>query len=236
MGVPLVPGTNHAVSSYEEARDWIEGGPDPVGYPVIIKAAMGGGGRGMRVVLEASELEESVQRASSEALAAFGDGAIFIERYVKNPRHIEVQILGDGTGDVVHLFDRDCSVQRRHQKVVETAPATGLSDDLRAQLFADSKRLCSAAKYRNAGTVEFLVGPDGRHYFIEVNPRVQVEHTVTEEVTGVDIVQSQIKIASGATLKDLGLSQVRASRVTRRVTRSRGPTGCVVTHTWSRVL
>ena len=213
VGVPLVPGTNHAVTTAAEARAWIEGpgegGAPPVGYPVIIKAAMGGGGRGMRVVERAEDLEEAVERASSEALAAFGDGAIFIERcaslaaapaaavsrgahararlcppppvlpvpsrgrsYVKDPRHIEVQILGDGTGDVVHLFDRDCSVQRRHQKVVETAPAVNLPPATREAMFADAKRLTSVAKYRNAGTVEFLVAPDGAHYFIEVNPEL----------------------------------------------------------------
>ena len=199
--VPVVPGTDDAVSSASEARKHIEEGPDPIGYPVIIKAAMGGGGRGMRVVERASELEENFGLASNEALTAFGDGRCFIERFVKNPRHIEVQCLGDGTGAVVHLYDRDCSVQRRHQKVVECAPATGLDAETREALFADSVRLLSAAKYKNAGTVEFLVDELGRHYFIEVNPRVQVEHTVTEEVTGIDVVQSQIKIAAGATLE-----------------------------------
>ncbi|CAM9237187.1 unnamed protein product [Phaeothamnion confervicola] len=168
---------------------------------------MGGGGRGMRVVLSADQLEEGYTRATSEALAAFGDGSIFIERYVNKPRHIEVQILGDGTGDIVHLYDRDCSVQRRHQKVVETAPAERLDPELRQAMLDDAVRLTSEAKYLNAGTVEFLVDQQGRHYFIEVNPRIQVEHTVTEQVTGVDLVQSQIKIAAGATLKQLGLTQ-----------------------------
>ncbi|GMH87623.1 hypothetical protein TrVE_jg2633 [Triparma verrucosa] len=205
--VPVVPGTDDAVASAEEARKYIEGGDDPIGYPVIIKAAMGGGGRGMRVVEKSEDLEEMFGLASGEALTAFGDGRCFIERFVKNPRHIEVQCLGDGTGAVVHLFDRDCSVQRRHQKVVECAPSTGLTEETRNALFDDSVRLLSSAKYKNAGTVEFLVDEQGRHYFIEVNPRVQVEHTVTEEVTGVDVVQSQIKIASGATLAELGLTQ-----------------------------
>ena len=202
--VPVVPGTETFVTTYEEARKFVDSG---VGYPIIIKAAHGGGGRGMRVVMQAEELKESFERASSEALAAFGDGSVFIERYVYRPRHIEVQILGDGTGDVVHLYDRDCSVQRRHQKVVETAPAMLLPEATRAAILADSLRLMSAAKYKNAGTVEFLVDKEGRHYFIEVNPRVQVEHTVTEQVTGIDIVQSQLKIAAGATLKQLGLVQ-----------------------------
>ncbi|KAG2527234.1 hypothetical protein BBO99_00003551 [Phytophthora kernoviae] len=175
--------------------------------PVIIKASMGGGGRGMRVVEKAEELEENFERASSEALAAFGDGTVFIERYVDRPRHIEVQILGDGQGNVVHLFHRDCSVQRRHQKVLETAPAIGLDPKTEKAMIDDAVRLTSAAKYLNAGTVEFLVDQQGRHYFIEVNPRIQVEHTITEEITGIDLVQSQIRIAGGENFKDLGLSQ-----------------------------
>jgi pyruvate carboxylase len=210
LGVPVVPGTDDAVDNVADARMWIETGnaeKEPIGYPVIIKAAMGGGGRGMRVVNSAAELEDNFNMASSEALTAFGDGRCFIERYVDRPRHIEVQGLGDGTGAVVHLFDRDCSVQRRHQKVVETAPAHNLPEELREKLFADSVRLLSECKYKNAGTVEFLVDKQNRYYFIEVNPRIQVEHTVTEEVTGIDLVQSQIKIASGATLADLGLTQ-----------------------------
>jgi len=206
MGVPVVPGTDDAVSTASEARDFIEG-PDGCGYPVIIKAAMGGGGRGMRVVENAEGLEPLFNLASNEAASAFGDGRCFIERYVNEPRHIEVQALGDGTGNVVHLYDRDCSVQRRHQKVVETAPATGLKESTREKLFDHAKSLLSAVKYKNAGTVEFLVDADENYYFIEVNPRVQVEHTVTEEVTGIDIVQSQILIASGKTLEEIGLVQ-----------------------------
>ena len=202
--VPVVPGTETFISSFSEAKAFIDSG---VGYPVIIKAAHGGGGRGMRVVMKEEELKDSFERATSEAKAAFGDGSVFIERFVHKPRHIEVQIIGDGTGAVVHLWDRDCSVQRRHQKVVETAPAMHLPEATRAGILADSLRLMSAAKYKNAGTVEFLVDKSGNYYFIEVNPRVQVEHTVTEQVTGVDIVQTQLKIASGMTLKDLGLTQ-----------------------------
>lgn len=208
VGVPCVPGTDGPVTTLEQARNFVESG---VGYPIIIKAAMGGGGRGMRVVQHAHELEENFNRASSEALAAFGDGSIFIERYVYKPRHIEVQILGDGTGNVVHLYDRDCSVQRRHQKVVETAPAMFLKPETRQAMFDDATRLTSTAKYLNAGTVEFLVDKEGRHYFIEVNPRIQVEHTVTEQVTGIDLVQSQMKIAGGATLAQLGLTQDKIS-------------------------
>ncbi|KAG4059916.1 hypothetical protein JG687_00001522 [Phytophthora cactorum] len=202
--VPVVPGTDGPVHNLEEARAFIDSG---VGYPVIIKASMGGGGRGMRVVTRAEELEENFERASSEALAAFGDGTVFIERYVDRPRHIEVQILGDGKGNVVHLYHRDCSVQRRHQKVLETAPAVGLDPKTEKAMIDDAVRLTCAAKYLNAGTVEFLVDQQGRHYFIEVNPRIQVEHTITEEITGIDLVQSQIRIAGGETFKDLGLSQ-----------------------------
>ena len=166
---------------------------DRVGFPVIIKAAHGGGGRGMRVVTEASEIEEQFELATSEALAAFGDGTVFIEQYLDRPRHIEIQILGDGKGNVVHLHERDCSVQRRHQKVVEIAPSVGLPDETRLAMYRDAVNITADANYLNAGTVEFLVDSQGRHFFIEVNPRVQVEHTVTEEVTGLDIVKSQVR-------------------------------------------
>ena len=168
---------------------------------------MGGGGRGIRIVPTAEDLEPMFRLASNEALNAFGDGRCFVEKYVDQPRHIEVQCLGDGTGNVIHLYDRDCSVQRRHQKVIETAPATGLSRETREKIFMDACRLLAMNNYRNAGTVEFLVDKDGQHYFMEVNPRVQVEHTITEEITGIDIVQSQIHIASGKTLPELGLTQ-----------------------------
>lgn len=206
--VPVVPGTEFAVTTVDDAKKFCA----DCGFPVIIKAAFGGGGRGMRVVRSADELEENFLRASSEALSAFGNGSVFIERYVDSPRHIEIQILGDGT-DTVHLFERDCSVQRRHQKVVETAPAIGLPDDVTQALYADAVRICSGAGYINAGTVEFLVDPKtNQHYFIEVNPRIQVEHTVTEVITGVDLVQSQIRIAAGQKLKELGLSQDKISK------------------------
>ncbi len=217
-GVQCVPGTEGGVANLEDARAFA----DEAGYPLIIKAAMGGGGRGMRVVRSRAELDEAFDRASSEALAAFGDGKVFIERFIEKPRHIEVQILGDAEGNVMHLYERDCSVQRRHQKVVEVAPAMGLEPSLRQALLDDAVTLAKAAKYRNAGTVEFLVDAQGRHYFIEVNPRIQVEHTVTEEVTGVDLVQSQILIAGGATFADLGLRQedvgVRGAAIQCRVT------------------
>jgi len=168
---------------------------------------MGGGGRGIRMVPSKKDLEVQFNLASNEAKNAFGDGRCFVEKYVDKPRHIEVQCLGDGTGNVVHIWDRDCSVQRRHQKVIETAPAMNLPPHTRQAMLDDACRLLSAAKYRNAGTVEFLVDKEGDHFFMEVNPRVQVEHTVTEEISGIDIVQSQIKIAAGKTLKELGLTQ-----------------------------
>ncbi len=204
-GIPVVPGTPGPVTSVAEAKSFV----DEVGLPVIVKAAMGGGGRGMRVVRKIGELSDAFERARSEAEASFGDATVFLERYIDRPRHIEVQILADHTGDVIHLFERDCSVQRRHQKVVEIAPAQNLSVAVRERLCADAIQLAKAVGYRNAGTVEFLVEPDGQHYFIEVNPRIQVEHTVTEEVTLVDLVQSQIRIAQGATLADLDLAQDR---------------------------
>ncbi len=205
IGVPVVPGSDGPLVSLEHAEAFV----DTHGLPVIIKAAMGGGGRGMRVVRTRAELRDGFERARSEAAAAFGDGTVFVERYVDRPRHIEVQILADAGGDIVHLFERDCSVQRRHQKVVEVAPAVGLDPSLRAALTRDALALAKAVDYRNAGTVEFLVDGEGRYYFIEVNPRIQVEHTVTEQVTMVDLVQAQIRIAGGATLRELGLEQDR---------------------------
>jgi len=176
-------------------------------YPLFVKAVAGGGGRGMRRVDEPEALREAVETCMREAEGAFGDPTVFIEQAVVDPRHIEVQILADGTGEVLHLFERDCSVQRRHQKVVEIAPAPNLDPDLRDRMCADAVRFAKEIGYRNAGTVEFLLDPQGNYVFIEMNPRIQVEHTVTEEVTDVDLVQSQMRIASGETFADLGLSQ-----------------------------
>jgi pyruvate carboxylase len=178
-----------------------------VGFPLFVKAVAGGGGRGMRRVGDPAELEAAVEAAMREAAGAFGDAAVFLERAVVEPRHIEVQIVADATGNVVHLFERDCSVQRRHQKVVEIAPAPNLDPALRDRICADAVAFARAIGYVNAGTVEFLVDRGGRHVFIEMNPRIQVEHTVTEEVTDVDLVLTQLRIASGATLADLGLAQ-----------------------------
>ncbi|HEX6355288.1 pyruvate carboxylase [Actinophytocola sp.] len=180
---------------------------EKLGFPLFVKAVAGGGGRGMRRVLEARALRESLEAAMREAESAFGDPTVFLEQAVVNPRHIEVQILADGAGNVMHLFERDCSVQRRHQKVIEIAPAPNLDPELRERICADAVSFARHIGYRNAGTVEFLLSEDGQHVFIEMNPRIQVEHTVTEEVTDVDLVQSQLRIASGETLEDLGLSQ-----------------------------
>ncbi|KZZ96894.1 pyruvate carboxylase [Ascosphaera apis ARSEF 7405] len=205
--VPVVPGTPGPVETFEEVKKFT----DEYGFPVIIKAAFGGGGRGMRVVREAGDLKDSFERATSEALTAFGNGTVFVERFLDKPKHIEVQLLGDSYGNVVHLYERDCSVQRRHQKVVEIAPAKDLPNSVRDSLLADAVKLAKSVNYRNAGTAEFLVDQLNRYYFIEINPRIQVEHTITEEITGIDIVAAQIQIAAGATLEQLGLTQERIS-------------------------
>lgn len=191
-------------------------------YPLFVKAVAGGGGRGMRRVDDPAQLREAVETCMREAEGAFGDPTVFIEQAVVDPRHIEVQVLADGEGNVIHLFERDCSVQRRHQKVVEIAPAPNLDPELRRSMCADAVRFAQEIGYRNAGTVEFLLDPEGNYVFIEMNPRIQVEHTVTEEVTDVDLVQSQLRIASGETLADLGLSQetvqLRGSALQCRIT------------------
>ncbi|GKT63200.1 pyruvate carboxylase [Colletotrichum tofieldiae] len=205
--VPVVPGTEGAVATFEE----VKGFTDQYGFPIIIKAAYGGGGRGMRVVREQESLKESFERATSEAKSAFGNGTVFVERFLDKPKHIEVQLLGDNHGNIVHLYERDCSVQRRHQKVVEIAPAKDLPSDVRDAILNDAVKLAKSVNYRNAGTAEFLVDQQNRYYFIEINPRIQVEHTITEEITGIDIVAAQIQIAAGATLQQLGLTQDRIS-------------------------
>ena len=205
--VPVVPGTPGPVEKFEEVKKFT----DEFGFPIIIKAAFGGGGRGMRVVWKQEELESSFERATSEAKSAFGNGTVFVERFLYRPKHIEVQLLGDNHGNVVHLYERDCSVQRRHQKVVELAPAKDLPQETRDAILADAVRLAKSVNYRNAGTAEFLVDQENRYYFIEINPRIQVEHTITEEITGIDIVAAQIQIAAGASLQQLGLTQDRIS-------------------------
>ncbi|KAJ3283463.1 pyruvate carboxylase [Rhizoclosmatium sp. JEL0117] len=201
-GVPVVPGSDGAVKNATDAVAFAE----KHGLPIIIKAANGGGGRGMRVVRDMESLPMLFERARSESLSAFGDDTLFIEKLIEKPRHIEVQILADGQGNVIHLYERDCSVQRRHQKVVEYGPSF-LPEAKRQLLLDDAIKLAKASGYKNAGTVEFLVDQNDTHYFIEINPRVQVEHCVTEEITGVDIVASQIQIALGKSLPELGLTQ-----------------------------
>ena len=193
VGVPTIPGVEKAIQTEEEAVKFAES----CGYPIMLKAAAGGGGRGMRIVHSAEELLPQFRSARSEAAKAFGIDDIFIEKYLEGPKHIEVQILGDMEGNLVHLYERDCSIQRRHQKVIEFTPALCLTEEQRAAICADAIKIARAVDYRSAGTVEFLVDKHGNHYFIEMNPRIQVEHTVTEIVTGVDIVQAQILVAQG---------------------------------------
>ena len=176
-------------------------------FPLFVKAVSGGGGRGMRRVTDPAALPEAIEAASREAESAFGDPMVYLEQAVLNPRHIEVQILADRHGNVMHLFERDCSVQRRHQKVIELAPAPNLPEELRAKICADAVAFSRQINYSYAGTVEFLLDERGHHVFIEMNPRIQVEHTVTEEITDVDLVASQMRIADGETLEALGLSQ-----------------------------
>ncbi|MCU1414224.1 MAG: pyruvate carboxylase, partial [Microbacteriaceae bacterium] len=205
-GVPVLKST-------PASRDLDEllAGADAIGFPIFAKAVAGGGGRGMRRVEKKADLRAALEEAMREADSAFGDPTMFLEQAVVRPRHIEVQILADGTGETVHLFERDCSVQRRHQKVIEIAPAPNLDEDIRQSMYRDAIAFAKSIHYVNAGTVEFLLDTvgerKGKHFFIEMNPRIQVEHTVTEEVTDVDLVQSQMRIAFGQTLKELGLEQ-----------------------------
>jgi pyruvate carboxylase len=204
--VPILSGSSAPLTSANDARKLAE----TLGYPVLLKAAKGGGGRGMRVVNDPAELPAALEQAQRESQAAFGSSDVFLEKYIQRPRHIEVQLVGDQHGNLVHLYERDCSVQRRYQKVVEIAPAVNLDPRLRQEICDAALRIGRAVNYENAGTVEFLVDADtGKHYFIEVNPRVQVEHTVTEAVTGVDIIKCQILVAEGRPLADpeLGLEQ-----------------------------
>ncbi len=195
-GVPTVPGSDGALP---DDNDAVYKMGARIGYPVIIKAAAGGGGRGMRVVHSEASLINAIHVTKSEAAAAFGDDTVYMEKYLENPRHVEVQVLADGQGNAIHLYDRDCSMQRRHQKVVEEAPAPMLDPEARAQVLKSCVDACIEIGYRGAGTFEFLY-EDGRFYFIEMNTRVQVEHPVTEMITGVDIVKEQLRIASGMPL------------------------------------
>lgn len=195
-GVPVVPGIDKPVNTLEEARDVAS----ECGYPVMLKAAAGGGGRGMRIVSSEGDLETAFSSTRNEAKKAFGIDDIFVEKYIEAPKHIEVQILGDKQGNLIHLFERDCSIQRRHQKIIEYTPAFCLTEEKREEICRDAVKIARSVDYQSAGTVEFLVDKNGNHYFIEMNPRIQVEHTVTEMTTGIDIVQSQILIAEGFAL------------------------------------
>lgn len=203
VGVPIIPGIEKAVTNEEEVVEYA----NYCGYPVILKASAGGGGRGMRVVKDEKDLLSEYYSAKNEAKKAFGIDDIFIEKYIEKPKHIEVQILGDKHGNIVHLHERDCSIQRRHQKVIEYTPAFSITEEEKEKICEDAVKIAKAVNYRNAGTVEFLIDKYGNHYFIEVNPRIQVEHTITEMVTGIDIVQTQILIAEGHSLdsKEIGI-------------------------------
>lgn len=191
--IPMVPGVDRAVSDPKEAATIARG----IGFPILIKASAGGGGKGMRIVENENEVEEQMARAISEATSAFGDGSVFVEKYIMSPRHIEIQILADSHGNVLHLFERECSIQRRHQKVLEEAPSTILTPEIRKKMGEAAIKVAKACNYLGAGTVEFLVDKNLNFYFLEMNTRLQVEHPVTEFITGIDLVEMQIKIARG---------------------------------------
>jgi len=192
LGVPVVPGYDGEDQSNLLAE------AQRIGFPLLVKASAGGGGKGMKIVRSAGELQAAIESAQREASKAFGDARLLLERYIEEPRHVEFQIFGDGRGDVLHLFERDCSIQRRHQKVVEESPAPRYSDELRQRMAQAAIAAARGVDYRNAGTVEFIVTPDGEFYFLEMNTRLQVEHPVTEQVLGIDLVRAQLEVASGA--------------------------------------
>jgi acetyl-CoA carboxylase biotin carboxylase subunit len=195
-GIPMVPGVDKAITDIPEAKQIAS----QIGYPILIKASAGGGGKGMRVVENEAEFVEQMDRAISEAISAFGDGSVFIEKYVGSPRHIEIQVLADNYGNTVYLFERECSIQRRHQKVVEEAPSSILTPQIREAMGKDAVKVAQACNYRGAGTVEFLLDEKLNYYFLEMNTRLQVEHPVTELITGLDLVEQQIRVARGEKL------------------------------------
>ncbi|PYP90606.1 MAG: acetyl-CoA carboxylase biotin carboxylase subunit [Candidatus Angelobacter sp. Gp1-AA117] len=197
--VPILPGSDGVIANADEAREWAR----QIGYPVIVKASAGGGGRGMRVIRSEGELEQLFNSAQSEAAAAFGNGNLYMEKFIERPRHIEFQVMGDEHGSVITLGERECSIQRRHQKLLEESPSTGVSEALRQDIGRKLQDSLSEIGYQNAGTVEFLMDEDGSLHFIEMNTRIQVEHPVTEMVTGIDLVKSQILLADGARLHDV---------------------------------
>ena len=194
--IPLVPGTDYAITDIAKAKIIAE----EVGFPILIKASAGGGGKGMRIVNDSGQFEEMMRMAVNEATTAFGDGSVFIERYVGSPRHIEVQVMGDNHGNIVHLFERECSVQRRHQKVIEEAPSSVLTPEMRAEMGRCAVQVAKSCNYTGAGTVEFLLDENLNFYFLEMNTRLQVEHPVTECITGIDLVKEQIRVAMGEPL------------------------------------
>jgi len=194
-GVPIIPGSEGAITSVEEAAEIAKS----IGFPVILKAAAGGGGRGMRICWEGADLQTQFETARNEAERAFGDASVYLEKYLERPRHIEIQVFGDTHGRIVSLGERECSIQRRHQKLIEESPSPALDDETRKRMGEAAVRLCQAVNYVNAGTIEFLF-QDGEFYFMEMNTRIQVEHPVTEEVTGIDLVKEQIRVAAGEPL------------------------------------
>jgi acetyl-CoA carboxylase biotin carboxylase subunit len=211
-GVPLVPGSDGAVD-IDQAREVAA----EVGFPVLLKASAGGGGRGMRLVQSAEELEAAYRTASSEAQSAFGDGSLYVEKAVVGARHVEIQVLGDGEGAVLTLGERDCSIQRRHQKLVEESPSPAVTPEIRAEMEGAAHRACEALRYRGAGTIEFLLDAEGRFYFIEMNTRLQVEHPVTELVTGIDLAHAQLAVAAGEGLPREGRADLRGHAIEFRI-------------------
>jgi len=211
-GVPLVPGSDGAVD-LDQAREVAA----DVGFPVLLKASAGGGGRGMRLVESADELDAAYRTASSEAQSAFGDGSLYVEKAVVGARHVEIQVLGDGEGAVLTLGERDCSIQRRHQKLVEESPSPAVTPEIRAEMEEAAHRACEALRYRGAGTIEFLLDADGRFYFIEMNTRLQVEHPVTELVTGIDLAHAQLAVAAGEGLPREGRADLRGHAIEFRI-------------------
>ena len=211
-GVPLVPGSDGAVD-FKQAREVAS----EVGFPVLLKASAGGGGRGMRLVESADELDAAYRTASSEAQSAFGDGSLYLEKAVVGARHVEIQVLGDGAGAVLTLGERDCSIQRRHQKLVEESPSPAVTDEIRTEMEGAAQRACEALRYLGAGTIEFLLDADGRFYFIEMNTRLQVEHPVTELVTGCDLAHAQLAVAAGEGLPQQGRVSLRGHAIEFRI-------------------
>ena len=211
-GVPLVPGSDGA-ATLEQARSLA----GEIGFPLLLKAAAGGGGRGMRLVPDPDELESAYRTASAEAQAAFSDGSLYVERAIVGARHVEIQVLGDGEGRVLTLGERDCSIQRRHQKLVEEGPSPAVTEEIRARMEDAARRLTEALHYRGAGTIEFLLDAEGRFYFIEMNTRLQVEHPVTELLTGVDLAQGQLKVAAGEGLPHEGRAELRGHAIELRI-------------------